>query len=188
MPTWTKLPPERGEGPALPIRRTPPQGSLIGVITSDEMIGTDTHFYGGHTVPCERPDCEACLKGVPFRWHGYVAAIDLKNHLHFIFEMTAAAAEPFKDYKLAHGSLRGCKFGAERLHRRPNGRVIIRTTPADLANVRLPKPPDLINCMSIIWQIPSPDVQLAGRLKGVDHVVPLATAKEIHARLNNRPA
>lgn len=170
MPKWTTDPPDHGEGPALPIRRTPASGKLLAVITTEQLIGCDTHFYQGHTVPCERPDCDACRDGIPFRWHGYVAATDYNSHLHFIFEMTAAAAEAFKNYRDAHGTLRGCLFQAERLHRRPNGRVIIQTKPVEKQHILLPKPPDMVSCMSIIWQLPRPEVTLAGNLKGVPRI------------------
>jgi len=58
----------------LPLVRTPANRSLKAVVTSDALIGTDTHFWGGHTVPCERPECDACNHGIAYRWHGYLSA------------------------------------------------------------------------------------------------------------------
>jgi len=95
------------------------------VITSPDLLGCNTHFFGGHTVPCETPECEACLKGIPWRWHGYLAAIQAQTHAHFIFEFTAQAGDTFREYFQLHGTLRGCIFQAERMHHRPNGRVIL---------------------------------------------------------------
>lgn len=170
MPQFTNDVPDDSTRIALPIRRTPSAGRLIATVTSLDLIGCDTHFYGGHTVPCEKPECEPCGKGVPFRWHCYMGALDYRTHLHFIFECTASAARSFIDYRNAHHELRGCLFDAQRLHSRPNGRVIIRTKPGDLEAIRLPSPPDLVACMAVIWQLPSPEVTMAGRLMGMGRI------------------
>lgn len=170
MPTWSTDVPKRHRGPAFPIRRTPTSRPIVAIVTSDDLIGTDTHFWGGHTVPCEAPECDACQNGVPYRWHGYLAAIDTKSHLHFIFEMTAQAAENFKDFLTAHGTLRGCLFEAKRLKAAINSRVCIRCKPADLREQHLPTAPDLRKCMAIIWNLPDPDVAIAGTLKGVPKI------------------
>lgn len=160
MPRFsTDLPIER-EGYGLPIRRTPTHGRLVGIVTSNVFVGTDTHWWKGHTVPCERPECDACSAGIPFRWHSYLAAVDQSNHHHFIFELTLQASLPFKEYQDAHKDLRGCAFEATRLHARPNGRVIIRTKPTAMEHIRLPAPPDLIQCLSIIWDLPREGVNV----------------------------
>lgn len=187
MPNWSHDPPERGEGPALPIQRTPSARPLVATITSPDMIGCDTHFYQGHTVPCEKPECEACGKGIPFRWHGYLAALNYDSHLHFIFEMTLQASRALVEYRDAHSTLRGCLFKAYRLHRRHNGRVIIQTKPAAIEHINLPKPPDLVSCMAIIWQLPRPEVILAGKFRAVDRVATLDHIDEIRQPGNNKP-
>lgn len=153
MPKWTHDPPAPGDRPALPILRTPAQSTLVAAITSPDLIGTHTHFWGGHTVPCDAPDCDACNHGIPSRWHGYVSAFELKTGLHFIFEFTAAAADHLLLYRAAHGTLRGCIFQATRWHRRNNGRVMLKTATADLERTHLPQPPDLAACMAIIWSL-----------------------------------
>ena len=171
MPNWSTDIPKSANGVALPVRRTPTSSALVGIVTSEDMLGCDTHFYGGHTVPCSRPDCKACNDGLPFRWHAYMAAIDQKSRLHFIFECTAQAADAFKTYREAHQRLRGCLFEARRWHSRPNGRVVIRTATADLTKLALPIAPDVRKCMAIVWQIADKDVVVAGALKGMPRVV-----------------
>lgn len=170
MPNWTRDIPTNGHGVALPIRRTPTSGSLCAVVTSEDLLGCDTHFYGGHTVPCSRPACKACADGLPYRWHAYLAALEQKSRLHFIFECTAQAAEAFKTFRDAHRSLRGCLFEAKRWHSRPNGRVIIRTATLDLTNFHLPISPDVRKAMSIVWQLPDAEVEISGALKGMPRV------------------
>ena len=162
MPNYTHNIPDSPSGPALPIRRTPAYTPMQAIVTSPDLIGTYTHYYKGRTVPCESPDCEPCQEGIPFRWHAYLAAHDRKTALHFIFEVTAAGAEPFIDYRDSHGTLRGCLFQARRHMQRQNGRVLIQTKPADLTEIRLPKPPDLTKCLAILWNLPNGEVKKNG--------------------------
>ena len=91
---------------------------------------------------------------MPWRWHGYVAALQSQTHQHFLFEFTAQAGDTFREYFKLHKTLRGCIFQAERMHHRPNGRVILHVKPADLAQLNLPDPPDLEACLRIIWHLP----------------------------------
>lgn len=156
---WTTHIPEDPRGQSFPLKRTPPNGKLVAAITSENLIGTDTHFYGGHTIPCERPECEACKVNMPFRFHAYVSALEAKTHLHFLFEFTKQAAQTFKQYFKAHGTLRGCLFEATRLHARVNGRVILFCKPLDQQKFPLPDPPNIAACMAIIWNIPIDQIQ-----------------------------
>ncbi len=139
---------------------------MTAAITSDDLIGTDTHFFKGHTVPCTRPDCEAHDEGIPFRWHGYIAALNKQDRLHFIFEFTAQAADSLDQYRLAHGTLRGCEFNAIRLHGRFNGRVILTCHPLDQQKVNLPRAPDVAACMAIIWGIPAGQIETNRKVNG----------------------
>ncbi len=153
MPNYSNTPPVDGRGPAYAIRRTPAARALIAVITSDDLLGCATHFYGGRTVPCEAPDCAACLDQIPWRWHGYVAAIDVATYEHFIFEMTAQATDALVAYRAKHGTLKGCKIEATRAHNRANGRVRLRCKPADLQQMSLPPAPDIARALNILWNI-----------------------------------
>lgn len=170
MPHWSNDPPRHDEQPALPLRRTPANGCIVAFITTDDLIGCDTHFWQGKTMPCERPDCPACQKGVPFRWHGYLGCSNPVDRSAFLFEMTARAADSFKQYRSSYGSLRGAKFRASRWKSAPNARILIEIKPGDIPPESLPPAPDVVACMSIIWELPRPDVQLAGRLKDVDRI------------------
>lgn len=192
MPTFTRNVPDDPRGPSFPIVRTPPAKPLIGIITSEDLVGCYTHYYKGRTVPCdgkacqqcidkvgihhyaeglpihkigktEYPctggSCEACADGLPYRWHAYQSAFCPSNSLHCLFECTAQAAEHFTDYRDAHGTIRGCAFEARRYNSRPNARILIRCQPADQSKIRLPKPPDLIKCLAILWGFPAREVQ-----------------------------
>ncbi len=166
MLNFDRQPPQSDTDRPLPLKRTPTLGRLRAMITSPNLIGIHTHFFGGHTVPHEEPECKACIKGVPYRWHGWVSAIQAANRLHFIFEFTAQAGEVFQTYFEAHQTLRGCIFDAERMHHRRNGRVILQVKPGDLAQLALPEPPDLEACLRIIWQLPAEPTTEATKKNG----------------------
>lgn len=125
--------------------------------------GKVVHAIGKQEVECDGPPCEACHAGLPYRWHAYQTVLTSRDHLHCLFECTAQAAENFTTYREAHGTIRGCEFEAWRLHSKPNGRILIRTKPANLTGITLPMPPDLIKCLGILWGFPAPSVQ-AGRI------------------------
>lgn len=170
MPSWSHDVPDRDGPRSMPLRRTPTAGRIVAVITSPDLIGTRTHFYQGHTMPCGADACEACLKGVPWAWHGYVGAMAGGTREHFLFEFTPQVGEVLKDYRAHHGTLRGCIFTAQRHNSRPNGRVILQTKPGDLAALNLPEPPDLEACMAIIWNLNKNTVKTAYRKDGVNRI------------------
>jgi len=170
MPAFTFEVPDKDSGPRLHLRRTPTTGNLTAIVTCDRLVGCPTHWYGHRTVPCEPPDCPACKEGHSWRWHGYLTAINVKTNEHFLFEVTAQAAEPFTEYFEQHRTIRGCLFVASRLGNHHNGRVLIRYKTADLTQVKLPDPPDLVACLCHIWNVPTPDVQIDGQSKNVDRI------------------
>ena len=163
---WSPTIPRDPRGQAFPLKRTPANGKLVAAITCENLIGCDTHFFNGHTMPCERPGCTACEKAMPFRWHGYVSAVEANTSLHFIFEFTAQAADTFDQYRQAHGTLRGCRFEARRLASRPNGRVLLNCRPLDLQQHTLPQPPAIQTCMEIIWNLPTGQVNTNQKRNG----------------------
>lgn len=154
MPQWSNAPPPGIGRSGLRLLRTPTGKSLVATIYSDDLVGCPTHFMNNRTIPCEQDGrCEACDLGRPWRWHAYVACI-LEPHLErILFEVTAAGAESWIDYREAHGTLRGCKFKATRVNNRNNGRVIIVTRPADLAKIDLPEAADVPKLLCHIWNV-----------------------------------
>lgn len=140
------------------LRRTPTTGVLQAIVTCDDLVGCRTHFYHGRTIPCAGDDCPAHLDGIPWRWHGWISAYKPEEPAHFLFELTAMPANRIVDYRTANGTLRGCIFRARRTNNKHNGRINIQTKPADLGKIWLPEAPDLIAVLSIIWNIPLPDL------------------------------
>ena len=170
VPTWTHELPADRKHMGFDLRRTPPDKPLIAIVTAEQMTITATHFWGGRTVPCERPDCEACNASVPYRTHVYLSAFDPKTHDHFIFECTSNAAKAFQEYQKANETLRGCLFSASRPKHTRNGKVVIITRPADLTRVTIPRPPNLILALSVIWRLPTPAIREAYNLAGTSRI------------------
>jgi hypothetical protein len=155
MPNWSNQVPARDKSHGFDLVRTPADGTFQAIVTSEDLIGCFTHYWGGRTVPCEGDPCPACEKLQSSRWHGYLSCFNPRTREHVLFEFTQKAAFALAEYRDAHGTLRGCHFQAFRPKRRKNSRVVIECKPADLTKITLPKPPDLVRAMSTIWQLPA---------------------------------
>lgn len=159
MPTWTKRPTPQQRTNHIPLLRTPHKGKHQAICLSEDLTGTDTHFFRNRTTPCTAPKCPACDHDYPARWHAWIAAWAQRRDQVFLFEMTAALAEPFAAYHDHYGTLRGAQFVAYRPSGTPNGRIALEIRPADLAGIHLPPCPDVVAQLSIIWSIPRTDMQ-----------------------------
>ena len=170
MPNWSNQVPDDPRGQGLPLVRTPAARSLTAIVTSADLIGCDTHYWGGHTIPCTKPQCEACEAGIAYRWHGYLSAYNPLDQLHFVFEMTAQAAKTFAEYRAEHGTLRCCQFEAYRWKHVRNGRVIIKCERSAIQSAALPRAPDITRVMAIVWRLPIPNVNPDGLRSGRPHI------------------
>ena len=159
MPVFTSRPPEETEGRGLPLLRTPAHGKINACITSPFLLGCYTHYWGGRTVPCEKPKCEACEASMPYRWHGYVSAILRNSREHVLLEFTAQACDALDAYTTANGQLRGCAIECFRRPATANGRVIVKAIRAELGEMILPDPPDIPKMLCKMWNIVEPDVR-----------------------------
>jgi hypothetical protein len=160
MPTFANTLPPRADRKGYDLRRTPPDRTLVALITSDKFYVVATHYWGGRTVPCEGEHCKACEANSPTRTHVYLTAVESKTHDHFIFECTAKAALPIEEYGKAHGTLRGCLMRAHRPKRIKNGGVEICVQPIDLTTIRLPAEPNIPKALCVIWQIPDDTIEV----------------------------
>lgn len=155
MPNWMSAPPQLEDSYAHRIVRTPPDRPLIAIATSEYPAGCPTHFANNRTVPCEgEAACEACDRGLSFRWHGYCGAIVAGTHEHILFEYTSPVAKTFANYIQKNHWLRGCHFKAWRPGGRPNSRVVIACTPCDQTKYYLPPSPKIGQILCHIWGVP----------------------------------
>lgn len=172
MPQWTDAPPAEDEKYAHRILRTPATSPITGIITTPDLIGTMTHFVNHRTIPCQgAPHCDFCDTGHSRRWHGYVGLLIYTTQEHVIFEITAKACDPLKNYALVHQTLRACALRAYRPSKRTNGRVILETKPVDELRVRIPPPFNVRQVLCHIWNVQDTDATIGtGRapcIKGI---------------------
>lgn len=155
MPQFSNDLPSQTSSVPFDLKRTPPTGTLTGVITSESLTSVRTHFANNRTVPCEAPEhCLLCQDGHAWRSHVYVAVIDFKTYEHFLLETTAKAASTLVIYRDYHKTLRGCAIRCSRRGDQPNGRIRIETRRTDPAKTVLPEPPNVQRLLCHIWNIP----------------------------------
>ena len=177
MPAWSNKLPEKSKHMGFDLRRTPQTTALQAIVTCDDILVCDTHYWGGRTLPCERRrtandgsetagTCAACNESIPFRTHVYVSAMESKSREHFIFECTAHAAKALVSYHEASGTLRGCIIHASRPKGLRNSQVVIQTNAVNLAKVQLPDPPNIIRALSTIWRLPATGLAVEKEKRG----------------------
>jgi len=170
MLNFSNAPPADPRGVALELMRTPPFKPMKAIVTSDDLVGCETHFYRGRTTPHDQIDCQPCIDGMPFRWHAWLSALLHGHRKHILYECTAQVAEKFVHYRNEHGTLRGCMFIAQRPSKQLNGRVSIEMQKANLDTINLPVAPDIRKCLSIIWNIALPELHIADRIKDTPRI------------------
>ena len=184
MPTWTNELPTDRKHMGFDLHRTPPDKPLSAVVTAENLLVTNTHFWGGRTVPCEQPNCPPCNAAIPFRTHVYLSAVNVKDHSHFLFECTPHAAKPFDEYRKANGTLRGCYFTAHRPKGTKNGKVVITCRPADLTRSSIPEAPNVILALSVIWRLPMPALR---QLYNAEGKAKIETDSRLTAAVRTQP-
>lgn len=183
MLTLTDSIPDDPNDRPFPIQRVSGSRPLQCVVTIPKPLGCSTHYFGGRTVPCTEPDCLACRSGVSRRFHLYLTCYDHRTQLHFLLELTAAAAEKILVYGREHGTTRGCGLKCTRIPATANGRIHVQTTPTDPTRYPIPEPPSLPAILGRMWNIPLPMIQTPDTLK----VIPdLEVSNEKKLRHANR--
>jgi hypothetical protein len=161
MINWNDRPPADTIGVALPLIRASNGRPFRGHVTCHHLLGCNTHYWSGRTTPCASDDCPACKEGAPWRWKGYLSAIDCDTRRHVLLEVTALAAEPLVQYQDAKGTLRGALIEATRPGTRKNQRVWIRIKPAPEDAPALPPEPNLAKALAQIWSLPTTELSRA---------------------------
>jgi hypothetical protein len=165
MPVFRNSIPSSANEHGYDLKRTPQSSALQGIVTCEDFLVCDTHYFRGRTTPCERTyndegktiddsSCLPCREKIGFRTHVYISVFDVKKREHFIFECTACAAKSLSEYKQSNGTLRGCIIYASRPKGTKNSKVFIETNTANLQKLPLPNPPDLERALCVIWRIP----------------------------------
>ena len=165
---WADRPDTVNEEQHFQIMRTPPGGQMRGVITTDDYVGVNLHYYRGRSTPCRKNSCEACEAGHRPRWTGYVLLMSIKTRKVNIFEFTQRAWNAFNQVRAVKGSLRGVELIASRLGKRDNGPLTVVFEEARHDADMLPPAPELREILERIWEIK--EVQLPLNLEGENRI------------------
>jgi hypothetical protein len=134
------------------IVRTPPKGSIKGIILARELTGATTHYWHGRTLPCSGPNCPACQENTPARWYGYVPLMSKATNRIVIFELTSSATPAVDTFLGTYKTLRGARLEAFRIPQRSNGRVVIELQPPADPDEDLPNSPDIEGPLLAMWE------------------------------------
>jgi len=188
--TTTDRPPDNASGPGLRLIRASAKTPIIGTITSDRLLGVNTHYYSGRTQPCSAPDCRACADAIPWRWHAYISLILDDTSEHTLLELTASAVAPIVEYQDLHTTLTAARLKVTRPNGRPNGRVWVQIKPPNEPTIALPPPPNIPRTLCHIWNIPYDAVEPARRQHDADTITADADTirNKQHLPPNPRPA
>ena len=151
---WKNEPPAPTEFAGVRLLRVGTGKVADAIVTSDILIGRDTHYWKRRTNPCTGPDCPCCLDAVPARWHGYLSVLSTHSRTHFVLELTALAAVPVAEYAKRKGSLRGALIHAARLGNKPNSPVNVQISGSDADLRTLPHGINLKRFLCTIWNVP----------------------------------
>lgn len=152
MPNWSTDLPEPRTYAEIRLLRVPTGGILQGIITSETVVGTPTHWDNCRTQPCDGPDCELCKKGRPSRWQGYISLFNQVNNRQCVVQITDLAAQQLEQFRRQYGHIRGLLAAFSRVAKRQNARITVETRQLPQPVADLPGPVDIPDYMAMIWQ------------------------------------
>lgn len=150
---FTRRPKDNDALPGWELKRPGARGRVTAVLLSHDIIGHDTHYWGGRTRPCTGETCDACRANNATRWHGYLAATDEGLQARWIIEITAPAANQIDRIFRERRTLRGFVLILERRNQKPNGPISVKGYQGVLQNDKLPDCPDMIKKLCRIWEV-----------------------------------
>ena len=168
--------------------RTPPSGTLKGIITCTRPVATPTHYHARRTVPCALPpNCPLCEIGLKWRLHCYLSFVNLSNLAHEIIEFPARQYDAIANWYKRLGSIRGLYFEATRPNGRPNGpiQLSVRRPASEPASLPDPLPIEKILCK--IWGVPEPE-QPSTPQQHINSQAPLHPESLIKPNGDSKPA
>lgn len=152
MSFWTTKAPDPREFATIRLMRVPTAGAILGVITSEEVLGCYTHWDTYRTQPCPGNGCPLCLQGQPKRWQGYISIQDQTTQKQAVIQLTALAAQQLEQERARYGHLRGLLTQFSRAAKRPNGRILVQCRQLPNPPTDLDPPVNIPKYMALIWQ------------------------------------
>lgn len=140
---------------AWPMTRQKGAKKLIGTCLSHDTVGAYLHYFRQRSTPHYNDDrCEACKKGYPFRYYGYVAAVIGDNDEKAIVEITDAGMVGVDAAFCKFRTLRGLSFQLQRTNLRSNGKMHVSFAESKRKKDQLPEAPDVIRMLMNMWEVP----------------------------------
>jgi hypothetical protein len=151
IPRWQDDPPPERMLPHMPLVRVKPGVMLSGAVTTTQIHGVPTHYYGRRTLPCLADDCPGCAKQMPSRWEGYIGLWSSRPSKHLIVALTPGAATGIIDTAKDPKNLRAVYVEICRTGRAANSRLVASCKELEIPSSHLPPIPDLRAHLLHIW-------------------------------------
>lgn len=152
MPSWSNVAPEPRDFANIRLMRVPAKGNLLGIITSEEVIGCYTHWDKSRTQPCPDKTCTKCHEGIPRRWQAWISLVSQVTDRQIVVQVSPLAHQALDEARAKYGYLRGLLCQLSRQAPRENARIIVDTRQLPKPPDGLPPPVDIQRYMENIWQ------------------------------------
>ena len=153
MATWTTKPERDPNNTPYRIHRTPATRELRVIIISEDLIGTNLHFWKGRSTPCTGNNCTACQSGHKARWKGYLQALNENSNTVQIVEITDRVYDAFALQKQKHGTLKGLGVRLSRTNGKPNGPLAAEFDGIKRSPGELPEEANLPGILERMWEL-----------------------------------
>lgn len=153
MAHWTTAPERNPENQPYRIHRTPATRELKVISVSQQLIGTQLHYWKGRSTPCTGHTCTACQAGQKARWKGYFQALNEQTNVVQIIEVTDRVYDAFAAQIRQHGSLRGLGIRLSRINGRVNGPLHVEFDGPKRSDGQLPEAAPLIEILERMWEL-----------------------------------
>lgn len=141
------------------VLRPKPQSEVKGIITSDKVLISYTHYRDRNSYICTRNSktCPFCAASIAPRIKGYLCGVDNADRKAVVLEMTDNAVRDNAVIRERKVSLRGKVLCLSRPGKNPNSPVLARLEDCPHVTVlrSLPQPFDLRAVLLEMWDVPS---------------------------------
>jgi len=153
MSIWQDQPTVDDSLPNYRIMRVPAGRKISGIVISDDVIGTNLHYWKGRSQPCRKEECEACQNGHKPRWKGYILIMCMKTRNISILEFTDRVYREIGEFRKQKGTIRGGMMTFFRTNSKNNGPLSVTIEENLYDATSLPPEEDLRSILERIWEV-----------------------------------
>jgi len=125
------------------------------VILSPFVMGYDTHWTSGRTMPCTKRTghCKGCEVHAPYKWIGWLHCLEIGQKEEFFLELTDHAFYDAERARGAHATYRGLSVIWIRKRSSMKSPVVCTLiNPDSIDNDRLPPSKDVEPALRVAWR------------------------------------